>query len=255
MNWKQAFTSSVGKKLVMAFTGLFLIIFLIVHAYVNGLVFLEWLDPGRGYAAYEAGAHFLGTNPLTRIAEIGLLAGFILHIVQGIMLTIQNKSKRPVKYNTYAWKKNSTWYSQSMGILGSLILIFLVIHLAHFWAPNRAQQLMEGHEKDLYLEMQTVFSHWVPVIIYTIGCISLAYHLLHGFFSAFHTVGLKTPRYIKLIKGIGVAYSIIIPLFFILMPWSFKLGWLPDAAEAKENAKNWAVEKPVVPESNLVQNQ
>lgn len=240
MNWKQAFTSSVGKKLVMGFTGLFLITFLIIHAYVNGLVFLEWLDPGRGYAAYEAGAHFLGTNPVTRIAEVGLLAGIILHIVQGLMLVSQNKAKRPVGYNTYAGSKNSTWYSRSMGLLGTIILLFLVIHLAHFWAPNRTQQLMEGHEKDLYLEMQTTFSQMWVVIVYVLGCISLAYHLAHGFFSAFRTVGLSTPRYNGIIKNVGIAYSIIIPLFFALMPVAFHFGWLPDAAVAKANAVIWS---------------
>lgn len=239
MNWKQAFTSSVGKKLVMGFTGLFLITFLIIHVYVNGLIFLEWLDPGRGYAAYEAGAHFLGTNPITRIAEVGLLAGFILHIVQGLMLVGQNKAKRPVGYNTYAGNKNSTWYSRSMGLLGTIILLFLVIHLAHFWAPNRTQQLMEGHEKDLYLEMQTTFSQLWVVIVYVLGCISLAYHLAHGFFSAFRTVGLSTPRYNGMIKNVGIAFSIIVPLVFALMPVSFHFGWLPDAAAAKANAAIW----------------
>lgn len=240
MNWKQAFTSSVGKKLVMGFTGLFLITFLLVHAYVNGLVFLEWADPGRGYAAYEAGAHFLGTNPLTRVAEIGLIAGIIIHIIQGLMLQFQNKSKRKIAYKSYAGNKNSTWYSRSMGLLGTLILIFLVLHLVHFWGPNRMQQLLEGKEKDLYYEMQVVFSELWVVVIYVLGCISLAWHLAHGFFSAFRTVGLSTPKYAKLVKTVGIAYSIIIPLFFILMPLSFYAGWLPDAAQAKADAKIWS---------------
>ncbi len=223
----------------MGFTGLFLIMFLLVHAYVNGLVFLEWLDPGRGYAAYEAGAHFLGTNPLTRIAEVGLMVGIILHIVQGLMLTAQNRAKRPIGYKSYAGHKNSTWYSRSMGLLGTLILIFLVLHLAHFWIPNRAQQLTQGKEKDLYLEMQTTFEQLWVVIVYVLGCISLGYHLAHGFFSAFRTVGLSTPRYAKIIKNLGIAYAILIPLFFALMPVAFHFGWLPDAETAKANAAIW----------------
>lgn len=240
MNWKQAFTSSVGKKLVMGFTGLFLIMFLLVHAYVNGLVFLELLDPGRGYASYEAGAHFLGTNPLTRIAEIGLMLGIILHIIQGLMLWSQNKAKRPVAYAAYAGSKNSTWYSRSMGLLGTLILIFLVLHLYHFWAPNRMQQLLEGKEKDLYFEMQVIFSEAWVVIVYVLGCISLGWHLAHGFFSAFRTVGLTTPKYNGIIKNLGVAYAIIVPLFFALMPIAFYCGILPDAEVAKANAAIWA---------------
>lgn len=234
MNWKQAFTSSIGKKLVMALTGVSLIAFLVVHCYINGLVFLEWLGPiGRGYIAYENAAHFLGTNPLTRIAEIGLLAGIILHIIQGLMLTSQNKSKRPVAYNVNGGSKNSKWYSRSMGLLGTIILLFLVMHFAHFWAPNRYQQLMTGVEKDLYFEMEEIFKHWYNVLIYVLGCISLAYHLLHGFWSSFQTLGLSTPKYAKIIRCLGTAFSIIVPAIFILMPLSYYFGWLPTTEEIK----------------------
>lgn len=223
----------------MGFTGVFLISFLVVHVYVNGLVFLEWLDAGRGYAAYKSAAHFLGTNPITRILEIGLLVGFIIHIIQGLMLAAQNRSKRPIKYEVYATNKTSTWYSRSMGLLGTLILIFLVIHLGHFWAPNRTQQLIQGQEKDLYLEMQNAFSQLWVVIVYVVGCISLAYHLAHGFFSAFRTLGLSTPRYAPIIKSIGIAFSIIVPFIFALMPIAFHFGWLPEADIASANAKHW----------------
>jgi succinate dehydrogenase / fumarate reductase cytochrome b subunit len=126
-----------------------------------------------------------------------------------------------------------------MGLLGTLILIFLVLHLAHFWIPNRAQQLTQGKEKDLYLEMQTTFEQLWVVIVYVLGCISLGYHLAHGFFSAFRTVGLSTPRYAKIIKNLGIAYAILIPLFFALMPVAFHFGWLPDAETAKANAAIW----------------
>lgn len=234
MNWKQAFTSSIGKKLVMALTGVSLILFLVVHCYINGLVFLEWLGPiGRGYTAYENAAHFLGTNPITRMAEIGLLVGIILHIIQGLMLTSQNKIKRPVAYNVNGGSKNSKWYSRSMGLLGTIILLFLVMHFAHFWAPNRYQQLMTGVEKDLYFEMEVIFSQWYNVVIYILGCISLAYHLLHGFWSSFQTLGLTTPKYVGIIRCIGTAFSIIIPAIFILMPLAYFFGWLPTTEEIK----------------------
>jgi succinate dehydrogenase / fumarate reductase cytochrome b subunit len=111
-----------------------------------------------------------------------------------------------------------------------LILIFLVLHLYHFWAPNRYQQLMTGHEKDLWLEMETLFqSGWV-VIIYVLGCISLSWHLMHGFWSAFQTLGLSTKKYKAIINGIGVAFAIIVPLVFIAMPVAFHFEWLPKAA-------------------------
>lgn len=240
MNWKQAFTSSIGKKLVMALTGISLILFLMVHCYVNALVFLELPfigPPGRGYAAYEGAAHFLGSNPLTRIAEIGLFVGIILHIVQGLMLVSQNNATRPVKYNVNPGNKNSKWYSRSMGLLGTLILLFLILHLVHFWAPNRMQQLVEGHEKDLYYEMEVTFqSIWV-VIVYALGCISLGYHLLHGFWSAFQTLGVSTKKYTGIIRTLGTIFSIVVPLIFILMPLAFHFGWIPDTETARAAAE------------------
>lgn len=234
MNWKQAFTSSIGKKLVMGFTGIFLVLFLLVHVYANAQIFLEWLGPkGRGYFAYKNIAHFLGSNPLTRIAEIGLFVGFILHIVQGLMLTFQNKAKRPVGYQVSAASKNSNWYSRSMGLLGTIILMFLVLHLAHFWAPNRYQQLTSANseEKDLYALMEQTFQQWWVVVVYILGCFSLSWHLMHGFWSAFQTLGLSTIKYKPIINGIGIAFAIVVPALFALMPLAFKMGWLPPASD------------------------
>lgn len=224
-------TSSIGKKLVMGITGVSLIGFLVVHCYINGLIFLEWLDFGRGYKAYASAGHFMGTNPIIRTLEIGLFAGIILHIIQGLMLTFQNKAKRPVAYNVAPGNKSSKWYTRSMGLLGTLILLFLVMHISHFWAPNRWEQLTTGHEKDLYLLMEVTFQEWWVVLLYVAGCISLGWHLVHGFWSAFQTLGLSTPKYRPIINGIGIAFSIIVPLIFALMPLAFKLGWLPKAAE------------------------
>lgn len=214
----------------MGITGISLVAFLVVHCYVNALIFMP-----DGYHKYEAAAHFLGTNPITRTAEIGLFVGIILHIIQGLMLTAQNRSKRSVQYAVQSGannsnKKKSTWYSRSMGLLGTIILLFLIMHLWHFWGPNRYQQLMEGHEKNLYAEMELVFQNPLVVLLYVLGCISLAYHLLHGFWSAFQTLGLATAKYTGIIRGVGTAFSIIVPLIFIAMPLSFYFGWLPPAS-------------------------
>jgi len=213
----------------MGITGISLIAFLVVHCYVNALIFVP-----DGYHRYEEAAHFLGTNPITRTAEIGLFVGIILHIVQGLMLTFQNRAKRPVAYAAYAGSKNSSWYSRSMGLLGTLILLFLVLHLYHFWAPNRYGQLMTGQEKNLYAEMENIFSVGWVVVVYVLGCISLAWHLLHGFWSAFQTLGLSTVKYKNIINGVGVAFSIIVPLVFISMPVSFYFELLPKAAAFTE---------------------
>src|SRR5690606_18493270 len=142
-----------------------------------------------------------------------------------------------VAYNSVGSNHKTKWYSRSMGLLGTIILLFLVMHFAHFWAPNRFQQLVEGHEKDLYFEMEVVFSQWYNVVIYVLGCISLAYHLLHGFWSSFQTLGLATPKYSGIIRCLGTAFSIIVPAIFILMPLAFYFGWLPSTEEAKAAAQ------------------
>lgn len=221
MNWKHAFTSSIGKKLIMGFTGIFLILFLLVHCYANFQIFLP-----DGREKYATIAHFLGTNLITRILEIGLFVFFFLHIIQGLMLTAQNKAKRPVGYAVLPGNKNTKWYSRSMGLLGTIILLFLVVHLAQFWVPNRYSQTVGNGELDLYARMQTTFQNGWVVLIYVIGCISLAWHLVHGFWSAFHTIGLSSIKYKPLIQNIGYVFAIIIPLAFIAMPVSFYFGWL-----------------------------
>lgn len=221
MSWKNAFSSSVGKKIQMSLTGLFLILFLLVHCYVNAMIFYN--DGGEKFT--EA-AHFMGTNIVIRITEIGLFAFLILHIVQGLSLWMQNRKRRNTRYAVNAGNATSKWYSRSMGILGTLILLFLVLHISAFWAPNRASQTMGNGELDLYGMMRDAFQNIAVVIIYIFGCISLAWHLVHGFFSAFQTLGLAMNKYKGIIKSVGVAFSIIIPLIFALMPLAFYLHWI-----------------------------
>lgn len=222
MTWKQHFTSSVGKKLVMAFTGLFLIVFLVIHVYLNAQIFLP-----DGREKFLAGAHFMGTNALTRIAEIGLVIGFFLHIVQGLMLWSQNAKKRSAgRYAVKAGNATSKWYSRSMGLLGTLVLLFLIMHTAHFWIPNRANQFQTGEEIDLYEKMQIVFENPIVVALYVLGCASLCFHLVHGFYSAFQTLGMGTSKYKSLIRNAGIAFSIIVTFMFALMPIAFHFNIL-----------------------------
>src|SRR5690606_23274191 len=112
-------TSSIGKKVVMGATGLFLISFLVIHAYINAMIFYN--DNGATFLSY---AHFMGTNLIIRTMEIGLAAGILAHIIQGLTLWAQNKAKRPVKYHAHGSGMNTDWYSRSMGLLGTLNLIF-----------------------------------------------------------------------------------------------------------------------------------
>jgi succinate dehydrogenase / fumarate reductase cytochrome b subunit len=182
-------------------------------------------------------AHFMGSNVLPRILEIGLFAGFFLHIFQGYLLTLENRKKRSIGY-AVAYADGSKWYSRSMGILGTLLLMFLVMHIYHFWTPSRlggmgtVQPLEEVYyngvlHHNLYAEMRNVFvGNTLVVVLYVLACGSLAYHLLHGFQSAFKTIGIHNKKINGLIHSVGVGFSIIVPLLFALMPLSFYFGWI-----------------------------
>jgi len=215
MAWlAKSLNSSLGKKLLMAITGLFLVSFLIIHCGLNATIFLN-----DGGVTFNEGAEFMGTNPLIRTMEIVLFVGLIYHIFDGLSLWLENKKKRPVAYAVIDGKANSTWYSRSMGLLGTLLLLFLIIHLKHFWYFSRLTDGLES--KTLYQEMQLVFESPMVVAIYVLGCISLGYHLLHGFQSAFQTLGWNHPKYTPAIKSFGAAYAIIISIVFAAMPIAF----------------------------------
>jgi succinate dehydrogenase / fumarate reductase cytochrome b subunit len=227
MKWSEMFTSSIGKKLVMGLTGIFLILFLIVHLGLNACI---WAFDGG--VMFNKAAHFMGANWVPRLLEVGLFLGIILHIFQGWALTLQNRSKRKVGYAVAMGNKGSKWYSRSMGLLGTLLFLFLVMHLAHFWVPSRITGLQEmtlpngDTLHNLFGEMVTVFQDQVVVILYVVGCIALAWHLLHGFQSAFRTFGVSNSRYLKLLNCIGTGFSILVPIAFAMMPISIYLGWV-----------------------------
>lgn len=224
MTFKKIFLSSIGQKLVMGFTGIFLISFLIVHAAINACVFAN-----DGGVMFNRVAHFMGSYVVPRILEIGLFLGFIVHIIQGLMLTIENNGRRKKGY-AVPYKDGSKWYSRSMGILGSIIFIFLVVHLGHFWVPSRITtideiQLPDGViVHDLFALMRDTFSDIWIVILYIIGCLALGYHLAHGFQSAFKTIGIAHSGYLKILKNIGIGFSIFITLVFVSLPICFYFG-------------------------------
>jgi succinate dehydrogenase / fumarate reductase, cytochrome b subunit len=222
MSWiTQTLSSSIGKKLLMGLTGFFLISFLLVHCGINACIFFN--DGGE---TFNAAAEFMAHNAFIRTAEIVLFAGLLLHIINGLLLWKSNNDKRPVKYVADGAAANSTWYARSMGLLGTLLLIFLVLHLRHFWYVSRLTDEITSGQETLFGEMLEVFASPVAVVVYVLGCISLAYHLLHGFQSAFQTMGWNHPKYTPFVKTTGVVLAIIIPLIFALMPISMHLGWI-----------------------------
>ena len=227
MKWSELFTSSVGKKWVMGLTGIFLILFLIVHVGLNACIWA--LDGG---VMFNKAAHFMGSNAVPRILEIGLFAGILTHLFQGWTLEWQNRNKRKKGYAVPMGNKGSKWYSRSMGILGTLLFLFLVMHINHFWVPSRITglepMLIDGKEyHNLYGEMLKVFQDNLLVVsLYVLGCISLFWHLLHGFQSAFRTLGVTNPRYLSLIEATGAGFSLIVSSAFAMMPISMYLGWV-----------------------------
>ena len=214
------FKSSIGKKFLMGLTGLFLVSFLVVHCFINSMVFFD--SSGTLFNEY---AHFMGTNILIRIAEVGLFGGLILHIADGLMLYFQNRAARPQKYAYNNESANSPWYSRSMALLGTLLLIFLILHLSQFWVHTRFMTMPEvDHPQfkvqmiDLYSLMKDTFSSPLIVAIYVLAQFALGYHLLHGFKSAFQSLGLNHTKYNQLIAITGTAFAIIVPIIFAAMP-------------------------------------
>ena len=210
----------------MSLTGIFLITFLVIHVGVNACIWAN--DDGQ---MFNLASHFMGTTVVIRILEVGLFAGLILHIVQGLVLEVQNRSRRKNGYNVSIGNKGSKWYARSMGLLGTLLLFFLVIHLSHFWVPSRFTDLptadISGKEvANQYAEILRVFKNPVVDIIYILGCLSLMYHLLHGFQSAFRTLGVPNGKYMALIRGVGFGFAVIVSLAFAMMPVSVYLGWV-----------------------------
>jgi succinate dehydrogenase / fumarate reductase cytochrome b subunit len=210
--------SSLGKKLLMGITGLFLVSFLVVHVGINSCIFLN--DHG---VTFNAAAHFMSHNIVIRVMEVGLFIGLLLHMFLALKLTLKNRKARPVQYAVTNGGANSTWYSRSMGILGSLLLMFLVVHLANFWVPTKVA-VFNDMEHNTFESMKVVFKEWYFVLIYVLGVLSLSYHLLHGFQSAFQSLGINHRKYSPLIKSVGFGFSILVPLLFAAMPITMFVG-------------------------------
>lgn len=222
MSWFSNFlTSSIGRKVIMSLTGLFLIIFLVIHLIGN----LQLLSPDDGMS-FNIYAYFMTHNPLIKTVSYLLYAFILIHAVQGWMLWSKNRKARGgQKYavkNTRAVGTNS-FAASNMGWLGTIIFIFLVIHMYQFWLQmklgNTPLVTYEGHEvKDLYTIVMDAYSNIGYVIFYVVSMVVVAYHLLHGFQSAFQTLGLNHRKYTPFIKGVGLVYSILVPLGFAIIP-------------------------------------
>jgi succinate dehydrogenase / fumarate reductase cytochrome b subunit len=200
---------STGKKFLMAFTGFFLIIFLLVH--LSGNLLLLKNDGGFGFNQY---AKFLSDMKIMRIIELFLLGGFLLHIFYGTLLTIQNKKARPIGYKVIKYGETSSFFSRFMAPSGGLIFIFIVLHLNTFFVPHR----LTGSELSIYESNIIAFKNLSNTIFYVFTMIFLSFHLNHGFQSAFQSLGLNHNKYTPLIKLVGFLFAMIVPFLFAAIP-------------------------------------
>lgn len=220
MSWlTEALRSSLGRKLVMSLSGLFLILFLVGHVLGNLLLFLD--DGGKAFNEY---ARFMTSTPAIQVLSIITYASIIIHVLYSIIISRLNRKARPVDYAVNSASANSLWSSRNMGVLGTIVLIFLVIHLKSFWYEMRFGQIPmvnydgAGEFKNLYIIVAVAFTQWWYVLLYVVAMFGLAFHLSHGFTSAFQTLGLTHKKYTPLIEGVGLWFSIIVPALFALIP-------------------------------------
>ncbi|MFC2123402.1 succinate dehydrogenase cytochrome b subunit [Bacteroidota bacterium] len=201
--------TSVTKKVIMALAGLFLITFLVVHLGINLLLLCD--DP----TPYSIAAHFMASNLVIKVFEIVLMGGFLIHILWGVVLQIQNWLARPIRYKVTA-NTQTSFFSKYMIYTGVIILIFLIIHFVNFYFIKLG--LIEGDHENFYGMAYELFKIPGYLIFYLASFVLLAFHLHHAFQSAFQTLGLNHEKYTPVIKILGLIYSIIVPAGFAIIP-------------------------------------
>lgn len=213
--------SSLAKKYWMAFTGLFLCLFLVGHLAGN----LQLFIPGEeGQLQFNAYAKFMTTNPLVQALSYIVYFSIIFHAVDGALLTVKNRKARPVKYQYSNPSANSPWTSRNMGILGTVILVFIVVHMSNFWYEMHFGQIPTDADgnKDLHTVVVAAFTDasigLVYVIGYVLAMVAISFHLVHGFQSAFQSLGVRSKSLMKPIQIAGYLFAILIPLAFALIP-------------------------------------
>lgn len=212
--------SSVGKKLLMSLTGLFLCIFLMEHLIGNLLLLRS--DGGQSFNDF---AKFMGSNPLIRVLEVGLLGFIVLHIINGIQLWWNNRAARGKGYGEYRLEENTTLQARMMKLSAAFVLLFLVVHLRKFWVPARFQG-----EHDIASLVYYTFQQPFYVVFYLTALFILGYHLRHGFQSAFQTLGFRTKRYQAIVDFIAVLFWFVVPLGFAVIPIYIYFSGSPLAA-------------------------
>ena len=242
--------SHIVKKYWMAFTGLFLCLFLVGHLAGN----LQLFIPGyEGQLQFNQYAVFMTTNPAVKLLSYVTYISILFHAIDGVVISINNRKARPQGYAYSKPGANSIWSSRKMGILGTVIFVYIVVHMQNFWyiykfgeVPYQKGEdnltpllndgtLVKGGEiingevvangevigtamKDLYTIVLDGFQNPILVAFYVLGMIAIAFHLVHGFQSGFQSLGLRNKKYSPMITKVGFAFAIIVPALFAIIP-------------------------------------
>lgn len=205
--------SSIAKKVAMALSGLFLILFLAQHFFINST---SVFSPDT----FNSISHFMGNNPVVQfVIQPILIVGVIFHFIMGIVLDLQNKSARPIKYVKNNGAASSSWASRNMIISGAVVFAFMLLHFYDFWIPEMVYKYVEVQPLDetrYFGELQHKFVDPTRTAIYCVSFVLLALHLWHGFNSSFQSVGFNN-KYSRSLHKLGYAFAIVVPVGFIFI--------------------------------------
>ncbi|MBU2061815.1 MAG: succinate dehydrogenase cytochrome b subunit [Bacteroidetes bacterium] len=205
--------SSIAKKVAMALSGLFLMLFLAQHFFIN-------MTSVFSSDVFNSISHFMGNNPLVQfVIQPILIIGVIFHFIMGFVLEIQNRSARPIAYAKNNGAANSSWASRNMIYSGAVILAFLGLHFYDFWFPEMVYKYVAFHPLDetrYFHELAEKFESPVRTALYCISFVLLALHLKHGFSSSFQSVGFNN-KYSRGLRTFGLAFAFIVPFGFIFI--------------------------------------
>ena len=213
--------SSVGRKIVMSVTGLFLVLFVTFHALMNAVALIS-------FDAYDAICEFLGANWYAVLGTLILAGGFAIHIIYAFWLTLQNRKARGNnRYAVTTRPKDVEWASQNMLVLGIIVLCFMVLHLTQFWAKMQLPELMGEHIMRGQDYLRATFSQLWVLPVYLIWFVALWFHICHGFWSAFQTLGTANDKWIPRWQCISKWWATIVFILFAVeacyFTWFFAL--------------------------------
>ncbi len=218
---KGLFKTSIGRKNLMAFTGLFIIFFLIIHLIGNLILIIPdsffpiefWGDVANQHDMYNAYSHFLVHFWLITVVAWVLYAAIIIHAIDAILITLNNRKAQGEKY-VVTDNSTSTWISRNMGLLGTVIGFFIVFHMAQFWLQYKVLKI----EHDLYHLVIETFKVWWMVIIYEIGILALGLHIIHGIDSAHRSIGIYPKKVIRIVKYIALYFGLLMAILYAIIP-------------------------------------